>query len=338
MTGSFIVCYTGAGPPHWAVAQAAELGIQFVSLGPDGAGLQRPEEAAERLALLRPAGYLMNHPCYGPYLSAGLADAAGGTLRIVTYMGATRDLGVYEAFFDVAALRNRNVLITAPRMPSLAVAESALTLIMALELGLVPAHLAARNGHAGQDRGMVLGSRQGLLGSTLGVVGLGQIGQRVAQLATACGMQVCYSSRTRRPDLEDVLGIRYLPLPALAEQSDHLTIHTPIATTRGLIDADVLSGARGISLVNNTADPAIVEPRALLDALHTGRVRRVAVEGSYTEPYQQALLDLGDERALLLPSYTSRGNPPREQQRTWQQQLETYRALLDGRPIHDELS
>jgi lactate dehydrogenase-like 2-hydroxyacid dehydrogenase len=105
-----------------------------------------------------------------------------------------------------------------------------------------------------------------------------------------------------------------------------------------LIDADVLSGARGISLVNNTADPAIVEPRALLDALHTGRVRRVAVEGSYTEPYQQALLDLGDERALLLPSYTSWGNPPREQQRTWQQQLETYRALLDGRPIHDELS
>jgi phosphoglycerate dehydrogenase-like enzyme len=99
----------------------------------------------------------------------------------------------------------------------------------------------------------------------------------------------------------------------------------------------VLSRARGISLVNNTADPRIVEPQALLDALHAGRVRHAAVEGCYPEPYQQALRDLGDERVLLLPPYTSWGNPPREQDRTWQQQLETYRAFLAGRPSRDEL-
>jgi lactate dehydrogenase-like 2-hydroxyacid dehydrogenase len=332
-----LVCYTGDRPPGWVCDQAAELGVQFAPLGQDGAPVLRREEAAQRLALLRPAGYLMNHPCYGPYLSAELADAAGGSLRIVTYVGATRELGAYAAFFDIAGLRDRNVVITAPCVPSLAVAESALTLLFALELGLVPAHLAAKAGAAESEQDVAPATRHGLLGSTLGVVGLGQVGQRVAQLASACGMGVCYASRTRRPDLEDLLGIEYLTLPALVGQADHVTIHTPIVTTRRLVDSDVLSRARGISVINNTADPAIIEPQALLDALHAGRVRRVAVEGRYPEPYQQALCDLGDERVLLLPAYASWGNPPREQHRTWQQQLETYRAFLAGRRSRDQL-
>jgi glyoxylate reductase len=113
------------------------------------------------------------------------------------------------SFFDVAGLRDRNVVLTVPRLPSLAVAESALALLFALELGLVPAHLAARGGTPTAEQAIAMGSRRGLFGSTLGVIALGQIGQRVAQLATACGMRVCYASRTRRPDLEDLLGIRF---------------------------------------------------------------------------------------------------------------------------------
>jgi phosphoglycerate dehydrogenase-like enzyme len=331
------VCYTGDRPPEWACGRAAELGVQFVPLGRNGAAVLRPEEAAERLALLRPGGYLMNYPSYGPYLSAGMADAAG-SLRIVTYIGATRELGAYEAFFDVGGLRKRNVVITAPCGPSLAVAEAALTLLFALELGLVPAHLAARDGSPGYEQGIALGARAGLFGSTLGIVGLGQIGQRVAQLATACGMRVCYASRTRRPDLEDLLGIQHLTLPALADHCDHVTVHTPIIATRGLIDRDVLARAHGISLVNNTADPRIIDPQALLESLRSGRVRRVAIEGRYPDPYHQALRGLGDSQVLLLPAYTSWGNPPREQERTWQQQLETYRTFLAGRRIRDELT
>lgn len=252
---SFRVCYTGDSPPRWVLEQAAVIGMEFVPLGRDGRPVTQAGEAAERLALLQPAGYLMNHPCYGPYLSAGLADAAGG---------------------------------------------------LALELGLVPAHLAAQEDAPAHERAAGTGTRRGLFGSTLGVVGLGQIGQRVAQLAAACGMRVCYASRTRRPDLEDLLGIEYRTLPELASACDHISIHTPIIATRGLIGHDVLSRARGISLVNNTADPRIVEPAALLDALRSGRVQRVAIEGRYPEPHQTA--------------------------------LETYRAVLAGRRSRDELT
>lgn len=333
----FRVCYTGDSPPGWVMEQATGMGLELVPLGPGGRPVTQPGEAAERLALLQPAGYLMNYPRYGPYLSAGLADAAGGGLRIVTYMGATRELQVYEAFFDVAGLRARGVILTAPAVPCLAVAESALTLLFALELGLLPAHLAARDGAAGSEPG-AMGTRRGLFGTTLGIVGLGQIGQRVAQLASAWGMNVCYASRTRRPSLEDLLGVQYLTLPELAAHCDHITVHTPIITTRGLIDRAVLSRARGITLVNNTADPRIVEPVALLEALGSGQVRRVAIEGSYPEPHQQALRELGDGKVLELPPYTSWGNSPREQERTWQQQLETYRAFLEGRRSHDVLA
>jgi lactate dehydrogenase-like 2-hydroxyacid dehydrogenase len=332
------VCYTGDPPPGWVLTQAAALGVELVPLGLGGVPVTGAEEAAGRLAQLRPGGYLMNHPSYGPYLSGELADAAGGSLRVVTYIGATRELGAYEQFFDVAGLRARNVLLTAPCVPSLAVAESALTLVLALELGLVPAHLAAGDGRAGYEQGIAIGTRHGVLGSTLGVVGLGQVGQRVAQLALGCGMRVCYYSRTRRPDLEDTLGIEYQALPELAAQADHLTVHTPVITSRGLIDHDVLSGARGITLVNNTADPPIVEPAALLAALRSGRVRRAAVEGYYPQPHQRELQGLGDNRLVMLPPYTSWGNSPREQERTWQQQLETYRAFLAGRHSRDELA
>jgi lactate dehydrogenase-like 2-hydroxyacid dehydrogenase len=332
------VCYTGDPPPGWVLTQAAALGVELMPLGPAGAPVTAPEEAAERLALLRPGGYLMNYPSYGPYLSGELADAAGGGLRVVTYIGATRELGAYEQFFDVAGLRARHVVVTAPCVPSLAVAESALTLVLALELGLVRAHLAARDGRAGYEQGVAIGTRRGVLGSTLGVIGLGQVGQRVAQLALGCGMRVCYYSRTRRPDLEDTLGIEYQSLPDLAARADHLSVHTPIITSRGLVGRDVLTRARGITLVNNTADPRIVEPAALLDALRSGRVRRAAVEGYYPQPHDQELQGLGDDRLIMLPPYTSWGNSPHEQERVWQQQLETYRAFLSGRRSRDELA
>jgi lactate dehydrogenase-like 2-hydroxyacid dehydrogenase len=332
------VCYTGDPPPDWFLAQAAALGVELMPLGRNGARVTGAEEAAERLALLRPGGYLMNHPSYGPYISGDLADAGGGSLRVVTYIGATREIGAYEQFFDAAALRARDVVLTAPCVPSLAVAESALTLVLALELGLVPGHLAARDSRAGYEQGVAIGARRGVLGSTLGVVGLGQVGQRVAQLALGCGMRVCYYSRTRRPDLEDTLGIEYRGLADLAARADHLTVHTPIITTRGLVGRDVLSGARGITLVNNTADPRIVESAALLDALRSGRVRRAAVEGYYPEPHQRELQGLGADRLVMLPPYTSWGNSPREQERVWQQQLETYRAFLAGRRSRDELA
>jgi lactate dehydrogenase-like 2-hydroxyacid dehydrogenase len=332
------VCFTGDPPPGWALTQAAALGVELVPLGPGGAPVIAPAEAAERLALLRPGGYLMNYPSYGPFLSGELADAANGSLRVVTYVGATREPGAYQQILDVAGLRARNVVVTVPCVPSLAVAESALTLVLALELGLIPAHLAARDGRAGSEQGVAIGTRRGILGSTLGVVGLGQVGQRVAQLALGFGMQVCYYSRTRRPDLEDALGIRYQALPDLAARADHLSMHTPIITSRGLVGRDVLSRARGITLVNNTADPQIVEPAALLEALRSGRVRRAAVEGYYPQPHDQELQGLGDDRLIMLPPYTSWGNSPREQERVWQQQLETYRAFLAGRRSRDELA
>ncbi|HEX4212784.1 MAG TPA: NAD(P)-dependent oxidoreductase [Candidatus Dormibacteraeota bacterium] len=334
---ALIVCHTGARPPEWVDEVAAGFGVRLVSLGAAGASVRSTEEAAGRLALLRPGGYLMNHPWYGPYLSVEAADAACGGLRIVTYMGATREARVYDTFFDVAGLRRRGVLLTSPALPSLAVAESALTLLFALELGLLPAHLEASSGGTGADRGMAIGARNGLLGSTLGVVGLGQIGRLVAQLAASWGMRVICWSRTRRPDLEEEMGIRHVTLPALMEEADHVTIHTPILTTRGLIDHDALARARGINLVNTTSDPGVVDGHALLEALAEGRVRRVAVEGAYPEPLQERLRETGGDRVLLVPAYTSWGNTPREQERTWRHQLETYRALLEGRPLEDEL-
>jgi phosphoglycerate dehydrogenase-like enzyme len=74
-----------------------------------------------------------------------------------------------------------------------------------------------------------------------------------------------------------------------------------------------------------------------LRALRSGRVRRAAVDGYYPQPHQAELQELGDDRFVILQPHTPWGNSRREQERTWQEQLETYRASLAGRHCRDEL-
>jgi lactate dehydrogenase-like 2-hydroxyacid dehydrogenase len=313
----FVACYTGADPPEWAARRAAANGIELVPLGVD--------DAAPRLAQLRPAAYVMNDPDYGPYLSADLADAARG-LAIVVYHGQTRTAADYEPFMDVAGLRKRGIVLsTGPGTATGAVSEATLAILLALNLDLVAMNAACKGGDA-----FLPEPRRPLRGSVLGIVGLGSIGQRVARLASAFGMRIVYASRTRRYDLEDELGAELLEVGDLFERSHYVSIHTPVGTTEGLIGREVLSRARGIILVN-TASPPIVEPEALLEAIEHGWVRRAAVDGRYAEPYRSRLNALPDDRFVALPFVSWWTTDARD--RAWEACLESLVALKDGRDV-----
>jgi glyoxylate reductase len=317
----FVVCYTGADPPEWATRQAARTGIELVRLEGD--------DTASRLAELCPDGYVMNDPDYGPYLSAGLAEAARD-LRIVVYHGQTRAAADYEPFMDVAALRERGiVLTTGPGTVTEAVSEGTLALLLALNLNLVAVNAAFKAGHAALPK-----PRRPLRGSVLGVVGLGSIGRRVAGHAVGFGMKIVYASRVRKFDLEDELGADFLPLGELFERSDSVSIHTPLGTTEGLVGRAILSRARGIILVN-TASPSIVEPAALLEAIEQGWVRRAAVDGRYPEPYGSRLNALPDDRFVALPFVSWWTTDARD--RAWKACLESLAAVKDGREVPHQL-
>lgn len=322
----FVVCATGPVPDDVAAA-AAEIGVEFVTLGS-----LEPDAVALQLAEHRPHGYLFNWPELGAFLSGELADAAGG-LRIVTYRGQSLEPAFYTEQMDVAALRERGILVTTTPGAEFAVAEAALAFLLAFELDLAPTNAARK---ADPDATVTGTRRRGLVGARLGIVGMGRIGRRVAELAAALRMDVRYFSRTRRPSVERELGATFQPLHELFAACHHVSLHLPSGPGEGAIDGEVLSHADGVTLINTTSVATIVEPEALLKALEEGRVARFALEGRYPEPHDAELRAYGDERVLLLPPYTSYDTPHAEQL-SWERYLESLAVLLDGGDVPHQL-
>lgn len=123
-------------------------------------------------------------------------------------------------------------------------------------------------------------------GATLGIVGLGRIGQAVAYRARGFGMRVIYSSRTRKLEAERETGARWSEsLQALLGQSDFVTLHVPLTeTTRRMIGARELAWMRPTGLLVNTARGEIVDQDALVAALQAGRLGGAALDVTTPEP------------------------------------------------------
>jgi len=323
--GEFLVITTSPDVPGWVVAEAAGLGVRFE-------GLDRDASVARQLAARRPEGYLLNWPDLGPYLDGELADAAE-QLAIVTYLGQSPEPAFYTDSMDVAALQDRGIVTThAPDAGHNPVAECAMAFLLALELDLVPANTARKAGSSYPSPVR----RHGLSGATLGIVGMGPIGRRVAELAAAHGMRIVYFSRTRRPEVEQALGADFRALPELFATAGYVSVHVPAGPGMGLIDEEVLACADGIGLINTTSIAQVIEPEALLLALERGWVRKVALEGRYAEPYDSRLRAYGDDRVLLMPPYTSY-DTPRSAEAGWRSYLSSLAALVNGLPVPHQL-
>lgn len=324
MTG-FLVATTSPVPDQLREA-ATELGVRFEPLVPP----LEPAAVARQLAEWRPHGYLLTWPDIGPRMTGELADAAG-RLRVVTYAGQSLEPAFYTDALDLPALRRRGILATTMPGAEAAVAEAAMAFLFAFELALVPANHARKHRIAAPRSTR----RNGLAGSSLGVVGMGRIGQRVAQLAGGCGMEVRYFSRTRHPEVE-ARGVRFLGLPELFATSDSVSLHLPKGPAERLVSEEILARANGITLINTTSIANLVEPTALLRALEQGRVARFGLEGAYPQPYDQALREYRDDRVLLMPPYSSYDTPAAERL-GWQRYLETLGALLRDEPVPHQI-
>lgn len=122
-------------------------------------------------------------------------------------------------------------------------------------------------------------------GATLGIVGLGEIGEAVARRARGFKMRILYHSRTRKPALEADLGLEYRSLPELLAESDFVTLHTPLTPeTRHLIDAAALAAMKPGAILVNTARGQVVDQDALVDALRAGRLGGAALDVTTPEP------------------------------------------------------
>lgn len=123
-----------------------------------------------------------------------------------------------------------------------------------------------------------------LAGKTLGIIGMGHIGSKVAEIATAFDMTVIGNSRTQT-DQRHRPNFRWSTLPDLLRRSDVVSIHCPLfPETRGLINKDSLSLMKNSAFLINTSRGPIIVDQDLADALNTGRIAGAGLDVLSTEP------------------------------------------------------
>lgn len=171
-----------------------------------------------------------------------------------------------------------------------------------------------------------------LEGKTLGIVGYGAIGKRVAQIAVAFGMKVLAYSRTYRPELS-TQDIQIVQLEELLAKSDIVTLHFPQNDDSvHFINRETIARMRdGVILINTARGGCVVEAE-LREALESGKVSWYAADVLSTEPPSGDNPLLGAPNALITPHIAWMTNEARA--RLLQVAFENVKAFLAGNPIH----
>jgi lactate dehydrogenase-like 2-hydroxyacid dehydrogenase len=137
---------------------------------------------------------------------------------------------------------------------------------------------------------------------TLGIVGMGRIGQAIARRASGFDMKIIYHSRSPKPEAEQALGVSYRGLDDLLAESDIVIMIVPLTDeTRYMIDDAALGKMKSSAYLINTARGAVVDPKALYRALSEGKIRGAALDVTDPEPISpdDPLLTL--DNCLIVP-------------------------------------
>jgi gluconate 2-dehydrogenase len=197
------------------------------------------------------------------------------------------NVGVGYNNLDIAALSAAGIIATnTPDVLTETTADLGFSLLMAAARRIVESDRWLREGNWGQwSFTTMLGAD--LHGSTLGILGMGRIGQAIARRGHhGFGMRVLYHNRSRLPqDVEQAVGANYVGFDALLAQADHLVLVLPYtAQNHHLIDAAALAKMKPSATLVNIARGGIVDELALANALASGRLASAGLDVYENEP------------------------------------------------------
>ena len=212
-----------------------------------------------------------------------------------------------------------------------AVAQHTLMLMLALSTSVIQYHQAVQKGEWQKAQQFCLLDFPivELAGKTLGIIGYGELGQAVAQLAKAFGMQIMVGALPNRPQHEG-----RVQLDELLSQADYVSLHCPLTDeTKDLIDAKAFDRMKSSAFLINCARGGIVNEQALADALIHKKIAGAATDVLTVEPPKQGnvLLDTNIPNLIITP-HSAWGSVD-ARQRIVQQLMENVIAFQNGQPI-----
>ena len=235
----------------------------------------KTHDEQEKIAVATGADFIL---VGGVPLSAAVI-AASSKLRLIQKWG----IGVDKIDLKAAAARGIPVGITAGANAT-PVAEHAIALMLAVYRRLPYVDRKLRQGIWLKSEYRSFSYQ--LNGKTVGIIGLGNIGRKVARRVQAFDAKVIYYDMVRpSPEVEAELEVAYRPLDELLAQADIITLHTPLLPeTRNLIDARAFSLMKPTAIVINTSRGPVIDEPAMVDALKTGKIMAAGLDTFVKEP------------------------------------------------------
>ena len=164
-----------------------------------------------------------------------------------------------------------------------------------------------------------------LAGKTMGIIGYGAIGQAVANIARAFGMNILAYSRTHRPEHT------YVDLDTLLANSDIVSLHCPLfPENTGMINSETIAKMKDGSILLNTARGALIDEAAVAQALKNGKLRGMAADVVCSEPIPTTSPLLTAPNCILTPHMA--WAPIESRQRILDATVESIHAFLNGKP------
>ena len=141
-----------------------------------------------------------------------------------------------------------------------------------------------------------------MCGASLGIIGMGRIGQAVAKRASGFDMAVLYHNPKPEPDLEQELGAKFTTLPDLLQQADILSLHVPLTPeTAGMIGSAQFKLMKPHAILVNTSRGGVVDTPALVFALKNGQIAYAALDVTDPEPLPPTHALYSLPNAIILP-------------------------------------
>lgn len=237
-------------------------------------------------------------------IDAELMDVIGSQVKVISSMSVGVD------HIDLAEATKRGIPIgNTPGVLTDATADQAFALLLAAARRISEAERYVRAGKwVTWTPSLLLGVD--LVGSTLGIVGFGRIGQAVAKRAQGFDLRVIYHDPTAEP----VYGAQPVGLDTLLHESDFISIHVPLTqNTRHLVNTDFLSKMKPNAVLVNTARGGVLDQTALYNALKSNQIFAAALDVTDPEPLPMDSPLLQLENCLIVPHLGSASKRTRDQ-------------------------